>query len=171
MKKLDTQIIELLGRNRLVDDILRGGLEVAMPARDSGIDLIVFFTGVSDQSRFCARPIQLKASSKESFGIHQKYEKFPDMLIAHVWHVNTREDIEVYVMSYRQSIQIGDAMGWTEKPSWRNGKAYTTSSPSKKLKDLMLPFLTTADDWKTIINKQLAKWLTKGSVNRYATES
>ena len=151
MEKLDTQIIELLGRNRLIDDILRGGLEVAAPARDSGIDLIVFSTGVSDKSKFCARPIQLKASSKEAFGIHQKYEKFPDMLIAHVWHVNTREDIKVYVMSYLEAIQIGEAMGWTDTSSWKNGKAYTTSSPSQELKNLMLPFLTTANNWKTKI--------------------
>jgi len=157
MGGLDTQITELLGRNRLIDDILRGGLEVATPARDSGIDLIVFSTGVSDQSGFCARPIQLKASSKEAFGIHQKYEKFPDMLIAHVWHVNTREEIVVYVMSYREAIKIGEAMGWTDTRSWQNGNAYTTSSPSQKLKDLLLPFLTTSDDWKTTITKQITK--------------
>jgi hypothetical protein len=38
----DTQVIELIGRNRLGSEILRDGLEVAVPARDRGIDLIAY---------------------------------------------------------------------------------------------------------------------------------
>ena len=39
---VDSQVIELLGRNRLVSELLRAGLEVAIPARDRGIDLIAY---------------------------------------------------------------------------------------------------------------------------------
>lgn len=33
---MDSQIIELLGRNRLVDELLRAGLEVASPSVTGG---------------------------------------------------------------------------------------------------------------------------------------
>ncbi|MFM9965462.1 MAG: hypothetical protein ACKV2Q_30110 [Planctomycetaceae bacterium] len=39
---LDTQVVELLGRQRLMGELLRDGLEVAVPARDRGVDLIAF---------------------------------------------------------------------------------------------------------------------------------
>ena len=39
---LDTQQIELLGRNRLVNEIIRANLEVTVPIRDRGIDMIAY---------------------------------------------------------------------------------------------------------------------------------
>ncbi len=36
----DTQKTELLGRNRLIDELLRDGMEVAAPIRDLGVDLV-----------------------------------------------------------------------------------------------------------------------------------
>ena len=39
---MDSQAVELLGRNRLVSDLLQAGLEVALPVRDRGIDLIAY---------------------------------------------------------------------------------------------------------------------------------
>ena len=39
---VDSQLIEIIGRNRLINELLRGGLEVATPLRDRGIDLIAY---------------------------------------------------------------------------------------------------------------------------------
>ena len=39
---MDTQTIEILGRNRLVNELLVAGLEVAIPLRDRDIDLIAY---------------------------------------------------------------------------------------------------------------------------------
>lgn len=81
---MDPQVVELLGRNRLTDEILRGGLEVAHPSRDRGIDLIAYADIDTNVPSFIARPIQMKAASVQSFGINQKYKKFPNLLIAFV---------------------------------------------------------------------------------------
>jgi len=35
---LDPQVVEILGRQRLMAELLRDGLEVAVPARDRGVD-------------------------------------------------------------------------------------------------------------------------------------
>lgn len=39
---VDTQLVELAGRNWLASELLRAGLEVARPERDRGIDLIAY---------------------------------------------------------------------------------------------------------------------------------
>lgn len=64
-RKLDTQCIEIIGKNLLISQLLEAGLEVAEPLRDRGIDLIVYAErGVK---QFSAFPIQLKASTDKSF--------------------------------------------------------------------------------------------------------
>jgi hypothetical protein len=39
-KKFDAQFVELAGRNWLVSQLIQGGIEVARPERDCGVDLI-----------------------------------------------------------------------------------------------------------------------------------
>jgi hypothetical protein len=38
----DTQIVEILGKNFLINQLLLAGVEVAIPVRDAGIDLVVY---------------------------------------------------------------------------------------------------------------------------------
>jgi len=54
---MDSQTIEILGRNRLVDELLVAGLEVATLLRDRGIDLIAYVDLAADASKFAAVPI------------------------------------------------------------------------------------------------------------------
>jgi hypothetical protein len=39
---MNSQIVDLIGRNWLVNELLQANLEVALPLRDRGIDLIAF---------------------------------------------------------------------------------------------------------------------------------
>ena len=56
----DPQVVEVLGRNLLVGVLLTEGVEVALPVRDKGIDLVAYFCTDpplrlgphSDESRF-----------------------------------------------------------------------------------------------------------------------
>jgi hypothetical protein len=58
---IDTQLIELAGRNRLIESILAAGLDVALPIRDDGADLIVYRR--KGERIFSARPVQLKTAT------------------------------------------------------------------------------------------------------------
>lgn len=40
--ELDTQQTEIMGRNRLVNELIAAGIEVSIPIRDSGIDVIAY---------------------------------------------------------------------------------------------------------------------------------
>ena len=72
---LDSQQIEILGRNLVKAALIEAGLEVSTPERDNGIDLIAYRWSL--QGEFTAVPLQLKAASAFSFGVDRKYERIP----------------------------------------------------------------------------------------------
>lgn len=72
----DTQLTEIFGRNRLINDLLLSGVEVATPVRDRGVDLIAYVDLYEQIGRFAAVPIQIKAATQRSFTIDRKYERF-----------------------------------------------------------------------------------------------
>jgi hypothetical protein len=143
---LDSQVIEVLGRNRLVDEILRAGLEVALPVRDRGIDLIAYADIDSRITSFVGCPIQMKAASMRAFSIEAKYAKIPNLLIAYIWHVNDPRKEVTYAMTYAEALQVAATMGWTETSSWQTGK-YTTTQPSARLQALLEPHRMSAETW------------------------
>jgi hypothetical protein len=67
--KLDTQLVELAGRNWLASELLRAGVEIARPERDRGIDLIAYVDIDERVERFVARPIQMKAATGAVFSL------------------------------------------------------------------------------------------------------
>ena len=146
----DSQKVEILGRNRLIDELLRDNLEVAVPVRDHGIDLIAY----ADKAATCvARPIQMKAAWKQAFGIDQKYEKFPNLIIAYVWNLGDPLQAVTYAMSYAEAFEVADAMGWTKTASWKRG-GYVNNQPSQKLRALLEPFRMDAGTWwKRVVAK------------------
>jgi hypothetical protein len=143
----DSQKVELLGRNRLIDELLRDDLEVALPIRDRGIDLIAYADLSSAVARYVARPIQMKAAWTRSFVIDRRYERIRDVIFAFVWHLGDRERATTFALTYPEAVQIGEAMGWTRTSSWNSGGAYSTSSPSAKLMALLAPHRMNPGSW------------------------
>jgi hypothetical protein len=131
--ELDPQVVELMGRQRLIVELLRDGLEVAVPVRDRGFDLIAYADMNRQVARFASRPIQMKAATVSAFGIDQKYERISGLILAYVWHLGEPQATVTYSLSYTEAVKIAEDMGWTETASWQQGR-YTTTSPSKKLR-------------------------------------
>ena len=76
---MDTQLTEIFGRNRLVNDLLQSDVEVATPVRDRGIDLIAYLDLDEQADRFLTIPIQIKTAARQSFTIDRKYAKFQNL--------------------------------------------------------------------------------------------
>lgn len=134
---LDSQQVEILGRNLVKGAIIEANLEVATPERDNGIDLIMFRW--SHAGEFRARPIQIKAASKFSFGMDRKYEKIPGLIMVFVFACRSTSR-EIYAMTYEQMVGVGEAMGWTKTDSWQQRDGYSTRHSSPKLQALLLPY-------------------------------
>jgi hypothetical protein len=148
--ELDSQLVELLGRQRLIGELLRDGLEVAVPVRDRGIDLIAYADLSRQVRRFASRPIQMKAATKSAFGIDQKYARIADLIIAYVWHLDDPRAAVSYALPYAEAVNVAAAMGWTATASWQQGK-YTTTSPSRRLLDLLKPYQMSPGHWWKLV--------------------
>lgn len=147
----DSQKVELLGRNRLIDELLRDDLEVALPIRDRGIDLIAYADLSSSVARYVARPIQMKAAWTRSFVIDRRYERIRDLILAFVWHLGDRERATTFALTYSEAVQIGAVMGWTRTASWTTGGTYSTSAPSARLVALLEPHRMEHERWWKLV--------------------
>ena len=65
MRAVDSGVVAIIGRHRRIQELLGAGLEVAVPQRDRGIDLIAYVDRDSRVSDFVAVPIQMKAATAE----------------------------------------------------------------------------------------------------------
>lgn len=149
----DTGKVELLGRHRLIDELIQDDLEVALPFRDRGIDLIAYADLTLSVTRFVARPIQMKAAWACSFVIDRKYEKIRNLTIAFVWHLGDPERATTFALTHAECVQIGNAMGWTDSPSWRNNGMYSTTHVSRKLAALLEPYRMQPSSWWRLVTR------------------
>lgn len=135
-----------MGRNRLVNDLYRAGIEVSQPLRDRGIDVIAYFDLAIKDSKFQAVPIEIKASSTQAFSVNRKYAKISNLVIAYIWGLSRSEEELTFALTYSEATEVAEKMGWTATASWAKGN-YSTSSPSKKLRHLLEPFEMTPEKW------------------------
>lgn len=147
---LDTQVIELLGRSQLIDQLLRAGLEVALPKRDRGVDLVAYVDLAAQVDRFAALPIQMKAASKTAFSLNRKYARISGLILAYVWNVNDPKQTVIYALTYDQALSVAKQAGWTKTASWAKG-SYSTSRPSMRIIELLEPFQMTPDRWRELV--------------------
>jgi hypothetical protein len=151
MPKIDTQVVELIGRNRLVSELLRAGLEVTVPARDRGIDLIAYADLSMDVKQFVARPIEMKAASHSSFSINRKFKRVADLIIAYVWHLEDPSQAVTYALTWNEILEVATAMGYTRTDAWKKAGSYATTAPGRKLRDLLKLYEMTPEKWYTKI--------------------
>ena len=108
---MDTQVIEIVGRNRLVNELLQAGLEVARPERDRSDRL------PQPHRPVVCRPIEMKATSGQGFSLATKYRRLPDLIMAYVWPLDT----PAQAVTYAEALAIAEALGWTKTESWARG--------------------------------------------------
>ena len=145
---MDTQIVELIGKQRLTSELLRAGLEVATPIRDRGIDLIAYADIDERLTQFAACPIQMKAATTRSFGLARKYAKVRNLLIVYIWHLDDPSQTVIYALTYQEALAIAEGLGWTKTKSWRFlHRAYSTTQPSAEIVSLLEPYRITQDKW------------------------
>lgn len=139
---MDTETLALVGRNRLINELLEAGVEVALPVRDKGIDLFAYF---DMKETTVVAPIRIRASAGRSFAIDQKLERVPRLIHVFVWGVGTDKP-STYALTHHEAMTVADAMGYTITQDGQRG-LYTTQQPSKTLVEQLKRFQMTPDGW------------------------
>ena len=143
---MDSQTVEIIGRNYLVSLLVSDGLEVARPERDRGVDLIAYLD-LDEAGRFVACPIQMKTATTASFSLHRKYERIAQLLLVYVWYASDPAQACAYALRYDEANSVADEMGWTLTESWNRG-GYSTTRPSERLLTLLAPYRMRAGYWR-----------------------
>ncbi len=146
-EKSDSQLTEVYGKNLLISHLVAAGFEVAQPVRDRGVDLVVYKDG-EDAGNYVPCLIQLKASSQESFSLDRKYERFPHLLIAYVWNVQTPAQSDVYALTFKDALQVLEKKGYAKTDSWKNGGYYFVRNAGVDLKRILEPYKMTPKRWR-----------------------
>ena len=130
---MDGQTVEIVVQTFLVSQLVRDGVEVARPERDRGIDLIAYLDLDEAAEHFMAFPIQMKAAVTSSFSLFRKYERFPHLLLAYVWHVQEPIVVCSFALTYAEALQVAEEFGMdqdtvVEERRILNDEAFTRSS-------------------------------------------
>jgi hypothetical protein len=163
--RLHSARIERKGRILLEDALFDAEFEVAVPWNDSGIDLIAYRSlDAEGAPAFHARPIQLKASSGESFGVNTKYGQIAGLLIVHVWHVTGATcPPQFFAMTYREAIEIAKTRGWTTKSKWERDGSFVVPQARAPLKELLMKHeMKSREDWRRKLMDQACDGRTAG---------
>lgn len=145
--KPDSQLTEIAGKHLLISRLVAAGFEVAEPLRDKGIDLVVYRDGEGGKD-FEAYPIQLKASSHQSFSLDKKYERFRRLLIAYVWNVQAPERSVVYALTFKDALQVMQKKGYSKTDSWTKKGYYFVRSAGPELEKMLEPYKMTTERWQ-----------------------
>lgn len=144
---LDTQQIEILGRNLLVSALLREGIEVALPLRDNGIDLLAY-TGYFDESGVARMtPIQLKCASTTAWGLKKKYARIRDLHLVYVWHVAAGSDPEFHCMRYEDAEQVLVERNYARE-YWQEHGSYAVNGVGGDLRESLAKFKVKPGEWR-----------------------
>src|ERR1700722_11854563 len=141
----DSQLLEIAGKHLLISRLVAAGFEVAEPIRDRGNELIVY----RDGGDFAALPIQLKASSEQSFSLDAKYDKFPRLLITYIWNVQTSEENDIYVLTFEEALQVLRRKGYDKTDSWKKNHRYFVRNAGIELKEMLEPYKATPKLWRS----------------------
>lgn len=145
----DTQITELAGRHYLISQLLAGGVEVATPLRDRGIDLIAYLDRVGDEPEFLACPIQLKANEEARFGVLRKYESIPNLLLVYAWNVSSNSP-DLFALTYSEAVALLEERNHTKTRSWNELGGYSLAV-NDRWKQMLSPFRMKPEMWSSKI--------------------
>jgi hypothetical protein len=138
-------IIEMLGRNHLITQLIEDRVNVAIPLWDQGVDLVAYYQG---EGRLVARPLQLKVAELSRWGVYKKYKDIPGLLMVYVW--NVKSNVQIYAMNYTEAeclLSIGPK-DHAQSNSYKKDKGSYHTVPSQKLLEALKPFLMTKGRWK-----------------------
>ena len=147
-ERRDGQVVEIQGRNWLVNQLYAAGIEVARPERDRGVDLVAY-QDRRDDGRFTAVPIQMKAFTNCGWDISRKYERNPGLLICHVWFVADPARTKCIAMTYPEALKILEGMSAVRTKSWTIDNYYWVEPLTGALTALLEPFTMDNAAWQT----------------------
>src|ERR1035437_4272200 len=144
-----SNVIEVLGRNHLIAQLVEDDVHAAVPLWDQGVDLLAYFAGAE---HLVARPMQLKVSETSRWGVYKKYAGIKDLLMVHIWHVKQPSAVEIYAMSYAEAKNLLEKTStYAQTKTWNNPMGHYDTAPIRSSTPLwksLQPFRMGKGKWR-----------------------
>ena len=143
-------LIGKAGEMLVAAELMRRGVEVAVPVVDIGVDLLAYRLDGAHGVPTRLVPIQVKAYSGTGYHFQRRwFERAPGVVLVSVWHTATTP--EFYVLE--SVARVEEVLGrHAQSPSWTDQGVYTVTNGAKGDRNWtsMQPH---ADRWERIIGQ------------------
>lgn len=149
-----SNIIEVLGRNQLIAQLIQDDVHVALPLWDKGVDLVAYFI---DEGCMRARGIQLKANEDARWGLDRKYEDVAGLLMVYAWFVRDATAVEIYAMTHEEAFAVFRQLGEGKHlltESWQIKGGYSFPNVRGQLREALQPYRMMPGRWRERLTGQ-----------------
>ena len=137
-------IIEVLGRNHPIAQLIEDNFHAAVPLWDQGVDLLAY-DGRS--GGLAARPLQLKVAEGSRWGVQTKYADIQGLFMVYIWH--EKQDVQIYAMSYAEALNhLTITSTYAKSDRWTKRGEYPISPVGTDLLASLQPFLMAKGKWR-----------------------
>jgi hypothetical protein len=148
----DKQLIEVIGKAKFTEFAIRSGFEVAMPVRDCGIDVLLYFP-IEDNLLTTTIPVQLKCYSSQALTVDSKYNRMGDLLHVVLWNCTNKEP-SFFALTQKHSMHFAEMFGWDKLPGWINKKGrYDATKATTRIIDEMRQYRTITETFKNMVKR------------------
>lgn len=145
-KSLDAESVAILGQNRLIEQLVLGGIDVATPMRKHDVDLIAYVTPRDRSEEFVSAPIRVKSSTGRAFSIDNSLEAIAGLLHVFVWNVGG-DSCSLFALTHRELGAVAEALGYSLAPTFQKGLYPQPVNGSKSLANALEPYRMSAESW------------------------
>ena len=140
-------LIGKAGETLVAAELMRRGVEIAIPASDVGVDMLAYRLAPKQRVAHNFVPIQVKARSETGYNFQKIwFTKVPGVVLVHVWHVSTTPVFYIF----RDLEDVKSALGsHAQSVSWTVNGGYSVTNPTARHCTLMEPH---KNQWHRILD-------------------
>jgi hypothetical protein len=92
-------MLELVGRARLMDELLEDGVNVALPMSACEIDMLAYVDSRTAAGRMVSVPIKIATCCADALSSNLEAARAPGLLIALVWGISNPEHLRTFALT------------------------------------------------------------------------
>jgi hypothetical protein len=145
---INPALIGKAGETLVAAELLRRGVEIAIPASDVGVDMLAYQLAPKQRIAHNFVPIQVKARSETGYNFQKIwFNKVPDIILVHVWFVSTTPVF--YIFRHLDDVEAALG-GHAQSISWTARGGYSVTNPTARHLALMEPH---KNQWSRILDQ------------------
>jgi hypothetical protein len=150
---MDSEMLELARRARLMDQLLEDGVNVALPMGACEIDMIAYVNSRTGACRMVSVPINVASFCSDALASNLEAARASGLLVALVWGIANPEDVRTFALTPAELtvVKMIEIIGRANAA--RSGEPPDQAcTPEAVLHKALAPFAMSPGKWREKIN-------------------